>query len=132
MKNARHEGLNRSVRQIIIRAYGFHSSRAVLAFIMLTIGPMDHVLPHERTGVPSRSTHVSAGNPRNDIFRMAVDMLSQPSIRQLDGAIHPRPRVHSEERRTWPEGPGRIGFAVAWGRHLAMDCPASHTALPSP
>jgi len=52
VNNARHEGLNRRVRQIITRAYGFHSSRAALALIMLTIGPIDHVLPHERTGVP--------------------------------------------------------------------------------
>jgi transposase len=52
VNNARHEGLNRRVRQIITRAYGFHSSRAALALIMLAIGPIDHVLPHERTGVP--------------------------------------------------------------------------------
>ncbi|MGH8846963.1 MAG: ISL3 family transposase [Polaromonas sp.] len=52
INNARHEGLNRRVRQIITRSYGFHSSRAALALIMLTLGPVTHVLPHERTGVP--------------------------------------------------------------------------------
>ncbi|MDQ1357631.1 MAG: hypothetical protein QOG44_2004, partial [Acidimicrobiaceae bacterium] len=31
---------------------GFHSARAALALVMLTVGPIDHVLPHERTGVP--------------------------------------------------------------------------------
>jgi transposase len=49
INNARHEGLNRRVRMIISRAYGFHSSRAALALVMLTLGPINHVLPHERT-----------------------------------------------------------------------------------
>ena len=53
VNNARHEGLNRRVRLLINRAYGFHSAKAALALIMLTVGPIDHVLPHERTGVPS-------------------------------------------------------------------------------
>ena len=53
VNNARHEGLNRRVRLVINRAYGFHSAKAALALIMLTVGPIDHVLPHERTGVPS-------------------------------------------------------------------------------
>ena len=48
INNARHEGLNRRVRLVINRAYGFHSSRAALALVMLTLGPIDHVLPHER------------------------------------------------------------------------------------
>lgn len=52
INNARHEGLNRRVRMIITRAYGFHSAKAALALIMLTVGPIEHVLPHERTGVP--------------------------------------------------------------------------------
>lgn len=52
INNARHEGLNRRVRMIISRAYGFHSSRAALALVMLTLGPIEHVLPHEQTGVP--------------------------------------------------------------------------------
>jgi transposase len=51
INNARHEGLNRRVRLIINRAYGFHSAKAALALIMLTVGPIEHVLPHERTGV---------------------------------------------------------------------------------
>ena len=49
INNARHEGPNRRVRMIISRAYGFHSSRAALALVMLTLGPINHVLPHERT-----------------------------------------------------------------------------------
>ncbi|HEV2069625.1 MAG TPA: ISL3 family transposase [Acidimicrobiales bacterium] len=50
VNNARHEGLNRRVRLIINRAYGFHSARAALALIMPTVGPVTHVLPHERAG----------------------------------------------------------------------------------
>jgi transposase len=49
INNARHEVLNRRVRLIVNRAYGFHSARAALGLIMLTLGPIDHVLPHERT-----------------------------------------------------------------------------------
>jgi transposase len=49
VNNARHEGLNRRVRLIINRAYGFHSANAALALIMVTLGPINHVLPHERT-----------------------------------------------------------------------------------
>jgi transposase len=52
INNARHEGLNRRVRMIITRAYGFHTPRAALALVMLTLGPIDHVLPHERAGAP--------------------------------------------------------------------------------
>ena len=53
INNARHEGLNRRVRLIINRAYGFHTPQAALALIMVTLGPIDHVLPHERTPVPT-------------------------------------------------------------------------------
>jgi transposase len=52
INNARHEGLNRRVRMIVTRAYGFHSAKAALALIMLTVGPIEHVLPHERAGPP--------------------------------------------------------------------------------
>ena len=48
INNARHEGLNRRVRLIINRAYGFHCAGAAPALIMVTLGPIDHVLPHER------------------------------------------------------------------------------------
>jgi len=51
VNNARHEGLNRRVRLIVNRAYGFHSANAALALIMITLGPIDHVLPHERQRV---------------------------------------------------------------------------------
>jgi hypothetical protein len=49
VNNARHEELNRRVRLIINRAYGFHSANAALALIMVTLGPITHVLPHERS-----------------------------------------------------------------------------------
>ena len=52
VNNARHEALNRRVRMIVNRAYGFHSARAALALVMLTLGPVTHVLPHERLDVP--------------------------------------------------------------------------------
>jgi transposase len=48
VNDARHEGLNRRVRLIANRAYGFHSVNAALGLIMLTLGPIEHVLPHER------------------------------------------------------------------------------------
>jgi transposase len=48
VNNAQHEGLNRRVRLIVNRAYGFHSAKAALGLIMLTLGPITHVLPHER------------------------------------------------------------------------------------
>jgi transposase len=48
VNNARHEGLNRRVRLIIKRAYDFHSTNAALGLIMVTLGPIKHVLPHER------------------------------------------------------------------------------------
>ena len=50
VNNASHEGLNRRVRLIINRAYGFHTARAALAMVMLTLGPVDLKLPHERAG----------------------------------------------------------------------------------
>jgi transposase len=52
INNAQHEGLNRRVRLIVNRAYGFHSANAALALIMLTLGPIEHVLPHERVPIP--------------------------------------------------------------------------------
>ena len=48
VNNARHEGLNRRVRLIVNRAYGFRSANAALGLIMLTLGPIEHVLPHEQ------------------------------------------------------------------------------------
>jgi transposase len=40
-------GIN-NARLIVNRAYGFHSADAALALIMLTLGPINHVLPHGR------------------------------------------------------------------------------------
>jgi transposase len=51
INNGQHEGLNRRVRLITSRAYGFHTANAALALIMLTLGPINHVLPHEREPV---------------------------------------------------------------------------------
>jgi transposase len=52
VNNACHEGLNRRAQLIMNRAYGFHSAKAALALIMLTLGPVEHVLPHERRTGP--------------------------------------------------------------------------------
>jgi transposase len=46
--NGRTEGLNRRVRAITSRAFGFHSGKAVAAMIMLTCGPVQIELPHEK------------------------------------------------------------------------------------
>ena len=48
INNARAEGLNNHVRLIIRRAYGFHSPTAALALVMLSCGPIQLRLPHER------------------------------------------------------------------------------------
>lgn len=48
INNGRIEGLNNRVRLIIRRAFGFHSAQAALALVMLSCGPIDLVLPHER------------------------------------------------------------------------------------
>ncbi|MGH3425241.1 MAG: transposase [Nocardioidaceae bacterium] len=48
VNNARAEGPNNHVRLITRRAYGFHSPKAALALIMLSRGPIELHLPHER------------------------------------------------------------------------------------
>ena len=53
ISNGRVEGLNTKVRLIIRRAYGFHTSDAALALVMLAAGPINLQLPHERTHVPA-------------------------------------------------------------------------------
>jgi transposase len=52
VNNAKHEGLNRRVRLVINRAYGFHSAEAGLVLSMLTVAPITHVLPRERAADP--------------------------------------------------------------------------------
>lgn len=49
LSNGLIEGLNNKVRLIIRRAYGFHSADAALALVMLSCGPIELRLPHERT-----------------------------------------------------------------------------------
>lgn len=49
VNNARAEGLNNHVRLIIRRAYGFHSAQAALALVMLSCGPIELLLPHEKS-----------------------------------------------------------------------------------
>ena len=49
VNNGRAEGLNNHVRLIIARAYGFHSAKAALALVMLSCGPIELHLPHERS-----------------------------------------------------------------------------------
>jgi transposase len=48
VNNGRVEGLNNRVRLIVRRAFGFHSAEAALALVMLSCGPIELVLPHER------------------------------------------------------------------------------------
>lgn len=48
INNAQHEGLNRRVRLIVNRAYAFHSAKATIDLIMLTLEAIEHVLRHER------------------------------------------------------------------------------------
>jgi transposase len=48
INNGRAEGLNNHVRLIIRRAYGFHSPKAALALVMLSCGPIELHLPHQR------------------------------------------------------------------------------------
>jgi transposase len=49
INNARAEGLNNHVRLITRRAYGFHSPKAALALVMLSCGPIELHLPHEKS-----------------------------------------------------------------------------------
>jgi transposase len=49
INNGRSEGLNNVVRRIFNRAYGLHSPQAALALIQLCCGPIDLILPHERS-----------------------------------------------------------------------------------
>src|SRR5450631_911241 len=46
------KGSNGRVPLIIHRAFGFHSASAALARIMVTLGPIEHVLLQERTTAP--------------------------------------------------------------------------------
>jgi len=48
LSNARAEALNNKAKLIVRRAYGFHSSRAALALILLACGPVTLTLPHDR------------------------------------------------------------------------------------
>ena len=48
VNSARPESMNGRVRTIVNRGYGFHSAKAAIALIMLTVGPVTHLLPHER------------------------------------------------------------------------------------
>lgn len=48
INNGRIEGLNNRVRLIVRRAFGFHSAEAALALVMLSCGPINLTLPHER------------------------------------------------------------------------------------
>ena len=48
LSNGLIEGLNNKVRLIIRRAYGFHTADAALALVMLSCGPIELRLPHER------------------------------------------------------------------------------------
>ena len=47
INNGRTEGLNRKVRSLTSRAFGFHSAKAVAAMILLCCGPIQLHLPHD-------------------------------------------------------------------------------------
>ena len=46
--NGRVEGLNNRVRLIVRRGFGFHIANAALALVMLTCGPINLELPHQK------------------------------------------------------------------------------------
>jgi transposase len=48
INNGRTEGLNRKVRALTSRAFGFHTAKAVAAMIMLCCGPVQLQLPHNQ------------------------------------------------------------------------------------
>jgi transposase len=48
LSNGRVEGLNNRVRLITRRGFGFHSAGAVAALVMLSCGPINLLLPHEK------------------------------------------------------------------------------------
>jgi len=54
INNGRVEGLNNRVRLIVRRAFGFHSADAALALVMLSCGPINLLLPHERVHLRNR------------------------------------------------------------------------------
>jgi transposase len=51
LSNGRVEGLNNRVRLIVRRGFGFHTAGAALALVMLSCGPINLHLPHQRTPV---------------------------------------------------------------------------------
>lgn len=51
--NVRHEGLNRRVRLMVNRVYGFNSPEAPLALMMVTVDAINHGLPDEGPPVPT-------------------------------------------------------------------------------
>lgn len=65
MDNARHESLDRQAQPIANRAYGFHSTAAAPALFRVALGPIQHVLPHERHpgGRPIKSPEYMQGGP---------------------------------------------------------------------
>jgi transposase len=52
LANGRVEGLNNRVRLITRRGFGFHSAGAVAALVMLSCGPIELTLPHEKCPKP--------------------------------------------------------------------------------
>ena len=65
VNNARDEKLNRRVRVIVNRAYAFHSAKAALAFVRVTLGPVTILNTAPRTARGSQwMTHIYAGSHR--------------------------------------------------------------------
>ncbi|MQB01263.1 MAG: ISL3 family transposase [Actinobacteria bacterium] len=48
LSNGRVEGRNAAIRLITRRAYGFHTAKAAAALVMLSLGPITLLLPHEK------------------------------------------------------------------------------------
>jgi len=48
LSNGRVEGRNATIRLITRRAFGFHTARAAAALVMLCLGPITLLLPHEK------------------------------------------------------------------------------------
>jgi len=97
VNNARHEGLNRRVRLIINRAYGFHSANAALALIMVWA---DRTRPPARASARSgslKSPTFMPGGPQNGTSAL-ITLLLKRLIRELSG-FESRGRGHRNGSR---------------------------------
>lgn len=112
--NVRHEGLDRRERLIVNCAYGLRFANATLGFIMLTLGPIEHVLPNERRrgADPCTDPHLcrEAGfkSPCEPCAPFGV-VGSEPGPPRARGPTLRRDR-RGRLVRVVPGGPARAGF----------------------